>query len=45
MKVYKSKEGYYYKIYKNGKKSRISQKEYQNKKRMMEGGVYQQIIF
>jgi hypothetical protein len=31
MKFYKSKEGYYYKIYKNGKKKRISQKEYKNK--------------
>ena len=38
MKVYKSKEGYCYKIYKNGKKLRICQKEYQNKKRMMGGG-------
>lgn len=38
MRVYKSKEGYYYKIYKNGRKLRIGQKEYQNKKRMMGGG-------
>jgi hypothetical protein len=38
MKVYKSKEGYYYKIYKNCKKMRISQKEYLNKKQMIGGG-------
>ena len=29
MRSYKSKKGYYYKIYKNGKKKRISKKEYQ----------------
>lgn len=31
MKFYKSNQGYYYKIYKNGKKKRISQEEYQKK--------------
>ena len=28
MKVYKSKNGYFYKQYKNGEKKRISEKEY-----------------
>ena len=28
MKIIKSKGGYFYKIYKNGKKKRISEKEY-----------------
>ena len=31
MKVYKTKNNYYYKIYNNGKKKRISEKEYKNK--------------
>lgn len=38
MKVYKSKGGYYYKIYNSGRKIRISYLEYQKKKRMRGGG-------
>ena len=28
MKIFKSKGGYFYKVYKNGKKKRISKREY-----------------
>ena len=43
MKVYKSKNGYFYKQYKNGEKKRISEKEYKKKikkiKNMTGGGL------
>ena len=41
MKVYKSKNGYFYKQYKNGEKKRISEKEYKKKisKNMKGGGL------
>ncbi len=40
MKVYKSKNGYFYKQYKNGEKKRISEKEYKKKiSKNMKGGA------
>ena len=38
MKIYKSKGGYYYKEYKNGKKKRISNQEYKKNVNKLKGG-------
>ena len=38
MKIYKSKNGYYYKEYKNGKKKRISNEEYKKNVNKLKGG-------